>query len=280
MKVPPRLAPVIRIAKYTLADEVRQKSLIVMFLICAAFVMLTRGCYQSNFTVNGQALDAETTIAVVSRIAFHGVAAAVMLLAALLSMRAFRRDRDDGMQSAILARPVARRQYVAGKLLGLWALSTVFMFVLHGMVFIVASLSLGAVAPGYLAASLLCSLNLLFVVCAALLFSLLMPDIAAFLSVLAIAVLGLVADGIFAVSHSPLGQMVMGQTGAPSAVTGWKVLYYVWPKLSGTQHFATSLIAPAGAGEIGALYPLLNVLFYVLVLGACLLWRFGHEEIT
>ena len=106
--MPKTLPPIIRIAKYTLTDEIRQKSFIIMFAICAIFIFLVRGCYQGNFMVNGQTLDAETVIRVVSKLTFHVIAAGAMLLTALLSMRVFRRDRDEGMQSCVLAKPIAR----------------------------------------------------------------------------------------------------------------------------------------------------------------------------
>ena len=184
------LRPIIRIAKYTLADEVRQRSFVVMFVMCVIFVFLTRGCYQGNYMVNGQALDAGAIVGAVSKVIFHLIAVAVMLLAALLSMRVFRRDRDEGVQSSILSKPITRRQYVMGKILGLWALSTCFMFILHAILFLIVSVTLKEVMPGYLAASLLCSFNLLFVVVAVLLLSLLMPDIVAFLCVVGIGVAG------------------------------------------------------------------------------------------
>ena len=273
------LSPIIRIAKYTLTDEVRQKSFIVMFVICAIFIFLVRGCYQGNYMVNGQALDAGTVIRVVSKVTFHVIAVGVMLLTALLSMRVFRRDRDDGMQSCILSKPIARWQYVAGKILGLWVLSIIFMFILHSIVFIITSINLKVVMPEYLIASLLCSFNLLFVVVAVLLLSLLMPDIVAFLCVLGIGIVGFVADGIFAISHSQMAQAMMQQPGSQSDLTWWKVVYYLWPKLSGTQQFASSFIGSEGFHGFGSIYPLINVLIYCLILGALLFWRFRNEDI-
>jgi len=271
--------PIIRIAKYTLTDEVRQKSFIIMFVICALSILLVRGCYSGNFMVNGQALDADTIIRVMSKAIFHMIAAGAMLLAALLSMRVLKRDRDEGMQSCILSKPVTRRQYIAGKVLGLWALSMIFMFILHSIVFIIASINLKVVMPEYLLASLLCSFNLLFVVVAVLLFSLLMPDIIAFLCVMGIGIISFVADGIFAISHSPMGQAMMQQPGPPSDLTGWKVAYYLWPKLSGIQQFASSLISSEGFQGFLSIYPFFNILIYVLILGVLLFWRFRNEDI-
>jgi ABC-type transport system involved in multi-copper enzyme maturation permease subunit len=282
MKTQKALPPITRIAKYTFTDEVRQKSFIIMFAVCAIFVFLIRGCYQGNYMVNGQLLDAETVVRAVSKVTFHIIAAGVMFIAALLSMRVFRRDRDDGMQSCILSKPIARWQYVMGKIIGMWALSVLFMFILHSIVFLITSINLKVVMPEYLIASLLCSFNLLFVVVAVFLLSLLMPDIVAFLCVVGIGVMGFVADGISAISHSQMAQAMMQQPGAhpQSDLTWWKVMYYLWPKLSGTQQLASSLIGSEAFHGFGSIYPLINVLLYSLILGALLFRRFGNEDIV
>jgi ABC-type transport system involved in multi-copper enzyme maturation permease subunit len=276
------LRSITRITKYTLSDQLRQKSFVVMFFICVVFVFLIRGCYQGNYMVNGQLLDAGTVVGTVSKVTFHIIAVGVMLIAALLSMRVFRRDREDGMQSCILSKPIARWQYVMGKLLGLWVLSVLFMFILHGIIFLITSVTLKVVMPGYLAASLLCSFNLLFVIVAVLLLSLLMPDIVAFLCVMGVGIVGLITDGIYALSHSQMAQGMIQQPGGhpQSDLTWWKIVHYVWPKLSGMQYFASSFI---GSSEVfhgfASVYPLINVLLYCLILGALLFRRFRNEEI-
>jgi len=279
MKMTKMFSPIIKIAKYTLSDEVRQKSFIVMFVICALFIFLIRSCYQGNYIVNGQALNAEAVIRGMSKVTFHFIAAGVMFLAALLSMRVFRRDRDDGTQSCILSKPITRWQYVAGKIIGLWILSTIFMFILHSVVFIITSINMQVVMPEYLIASLLCSFNLLFVIVIVLLLSLLMPDIVAFLCVMGIGIIGFVADGIFAISHSQMAQVMIQQNGSQSDMTMWKAVYYLWPKLAGTQQFASSLIGSEGFQGFVSIYPLINVLIYVLILGTLLFRRFRNEDI-
>lgn len=280
MKMQKALPPIIKIAKYTITDEVRQRSFAVIFIVCAVFIFLVRGCYHGNYMLNGKEVESGKIVQMVSTITFHTIAVGVMLLAALLSMRVFRRDRDDGMQSCILSKPIARWQYVAGKILGLWSLLTIFMFILHGIVFIMASIKMGTVMPEYLIASLLCSLNLLFVVVTVLLLSLMMPDIAAFLCVMGIGIVGVVADGIYAVSHSPMAQAMIQQPGPQSDFTFWKGIYSLWPKLSGAQHFASSFIGSEGLSKIGSVSPLINILIYCLVIGALLFQRFKSEDIV
>ena len=282
MKKSKALPAVIRITEYTLADEMRQKSFGIMFVVCAVFVFLIRGCYQGNYVVNGQLVEPGTVVRVVSNVTFHCIAAGAMFLTALVSMRVFRREQGDGMQACILSKPIARWQYVMGKIIGLWVLSGLFMFTLHGIVFAIASINLKAVMPEYLVASLLCSFNLLFVVVAVLLFSLLMPDIVAFLCVLGIGVVGLAADGISAIGQSPMAQTMMQQPGPhpQSELTWWKVIHYLWPKLSGVQQMASSLIGSEAFHGFGTVYPLINVFFYCLVLGALLFWRFRKEDLV
>jgi ABC-type transport system involved in multi-copper enzyme maturation permease subunit len=282
MNIPASISPILKIAKYTLADEVRHKSFAVMFLMCAGSVLLLRGCYTGSFVVNGQQLDAADIALYVSKVSFHVIAVGAALIAALLSMRILRRDRDEGMQACILARPIARRQYVAGKVLGLWALSTLFMLALHFMIFLVAFLSTRAVIPEYLTASLLCSFNVLFVVLAALLLSLLLPEAMVFLCIVGIGTISFIADSIYEVSRSQAVQAMMQQAGgaAASGWTWWKAVYIVWPKLFGLQQWTSSLI---GGGEFhgaGPVHPLVNVLMYCLVLGILLFLRFEKEDIV
>jgi ABC-type transport system involved in multi-copper enzyme maturation permease subunit len=282
METSKALPPIARITKYTLIDEVRQRSFVIMFVICALCVFFIRGCYQGNYMVNGHSLDAGTVVRALSKVTFHIIGAGVMVIAALLSMRIFRRDRDEGMQSCILSKPIARWQYVMGKIIGLWVLSILFMFILHSIVFLITSINLNVFMPEYLVASLLCSINLLFVVIAVLLLSLLMPDIVAFLCVLGIGVVGFVADGIAAASHSQMAQAMVQQSGAhpQSDLTWWKVVYFLWPKLLGVQQLASSLIESESFHGFGPTYPLINVLLYCLILGALLFKRFRNEDIV
>ena len=282
MEISKVLPPITRITKYTLVDEVRHKSFIIMFAICAICVFLIRGCYDGNYLVNGQNLDTGTVVRALSKVTFHIIGAGVMVIAALLSMQLFRRERNEGMQSCVLSKPIARWQYVMGKIVGLWILSVLFMFTLHSVVFLITSINLKVFMPEYLVASLLCSLNLLFVVIAVLLLSLLMPDIVAFLCVLGVGIVGFVADGIAAASHSQMVQAMMQQSGArpQSDLTWWKVVYYVWPKLSGVQQSASSLLGSESFHGFGPAYPFINVLLYCLVLGAVLFKRFRNEDIV
>lgn len=273
-------APVLTIARYTLTDEVRRKSFIGMFIVCVLAVFLVRGCYTGSFVVNGRPLDAESVILVVSKTMFHLIAAGAAILSGLLSMRALGRDRDEGMLSCILSKPITRRQYIVGKVLGLWGLSIAFMFLLHLLVFLLAFFHLKAVMPVFLAGSLFLALNLLFVVLAVLLLSLVMSDIMAFLAVMGVGGVSFVLDGMFAVSQSVMGRTVTPFTGTWTDLSGWTLLYYIWPKLLGVQQFAGSLIGRDEPVGFFPLYSLFNVTAYVILLCVLLLWRFQREDVA
>jgi hypothetical protein len=138
------------------------------------------------------------------------------------------------------------------------------------------------VIPDYLIASLLCAFNLLFVVIAVLLLSLLLPDIIAFLCVMGIGVASWIADGIYILSNSHMVQAMMHQPRTPpkSGLTLVKIVYYLWPKLSGTQLWASSMIGREEFQGYGSLYPFINVLLYCLIVGVLLFWRFKNEDIV
>lgn len=275
-----RLCPVVSIAKYTFMDDVRQRGFLVMFAILAAIVLLSRGCYQGDYMVNGRPVDTGMVVGSISQATFHMVVVGTMLITALLSMRLLKRDRDEGMQALILSKPITRSQYMLGKVLGIWFLSSLFMASLHFIVFLIASVTLGTVKPGYLVASLLASSNLLFVVIAVLLLTLLMPDILAVLMVIGVGVIGLVGDGLYALGQSQTALAIVQQSGArlPSGETFWRVIYYVWPKLTGAERFAASFVD--GSFSLRSAYPLINILLYCLILGFLLLLKFRRQEIS
>lgn len=275
-----RVGSIRKIAKYTFVDDVRQRSFVVMFAMLVVVVLLSRGCYHGNYMINGRPIDTGTVVGTVSQATFHIISIGVMLIAALLSMRLLKRDGDDGMQSSILSKPIARWQYIVGKVLGIWFLTALFMFALHFIVFLIASLALKIIVPGYLIASALASSNLLFVVIAVLLFTLLMPDIVAVLCLIGIGIVGLVSDGLYALSQTQIAQMMLQQPGvrAPSDMTFWKIIYFVWPKMAGTERFASSFVD--GSFSPALIYPFINILFYCLILGSLLLLKFKKQEIT
>jgi ABC-type transport system involved in multi-copper enzyme maturation permease subunit len=272
-------ATIAAIAWWTITDEFRQRSVLIFFAACAAFMFVMRGCYQGSYVVNGEALDAAT---IVSQATFHVVAAGVMLLAALMAMRIFKRERDDGTQAYLLSRPIARWHYLAGKVAGLWLGSAASMLALHGVLCLMAFLNAPVVIPGYLTASLLCSVNLLLIVLAAMALSLWIPDFLAFLAILGVGVVSFIGHGVEAAVQNPVVQSAMQQSGTQGAhgVPWWKVAWVLWPKLGGLQVTASSLIGGESFSAGAMVNPLVNVVVYCCVLGALCYTGFSREEIV
>ena len=272
-------ATIATLARWTIIDEFRQRSVVIFFAACAAFMFVMRGCYQGSYVVNGEALDAAT---IVSQATFHVVAAGVMMLAALMAMRIFKRERDDGTQAYLLSRPIARWHYLVGKVAGLWLGSTASMLALHGVLCLMASLNAHMVSPGYLIASLLCSVNLLLVVLAVMALSLWLPDFLAFLAILGVGVVSFIGYGVEAAVQNPMVQSAMQQSGAQGARSQpwWKAAWILWPKLGGLQVTASSLIGSESFSAGALVNPLVNVAVYCCVLGALCYIGFSREEIV
>jgi ABC-type transport system involved in multi-copper enzyme maturation permease subunit len=272
-------ATIATLAWWTILDEFRQRSVGLFFAACAVFMFVIRGCYKGSYVVNGEALDAAT---IVSHATFHVVAAGVMMLAALMAMRIFKRERDDGTQAYLLSRPIARWHYLAGKIAGLWLGSTASMLALHGVLCLMAFLNAHVVSPGYLTASLLCSVNLLLVVLAVMALSLWIPDFLAFLAILGVGVVSFIGHGVEAVAQNPMVQSAMQQSGAQGAhgLPWWKAAWILWPKLGGLQVAASSLIGSESFSAGALVNPLVNVVVFCCVLGALCYIGFSREEIV
>ena len=272
-------ATIATLAWWTIIDEFRQRSVVIFFAACAAFMFVMRGCYQGAYVVNGEALDAAT---IVSQATFHVVAAGVMMIAALMAMRIFKRERDDGTQAYLLSRPIARWHYLVGKVAGLWLGSAASMLALHGVLFLMTFMNAHAVISGYLTASLLCTVNLLLVVLAVMALSLWIPDFLAFLAIMGVGVVSFIGHGVEAAAQNPMVQSAMQQSGAQGAhgLPWWKAAWILWPKLGGLQVTASSLIGRESFSAGALVNPLVNVVVFCCVLGALCYIGFSREEIV
>jgi ABC-type transport system involved in multi-copper enzyme maturation permease subunit len=263
------------IVKYTVVDIINQKSFFVLLAVSIGFVMLLRGCYSGNYVFNGKMVDSNSVAFNASIIAFHIVAAGVLLIAAILCMNLFRRDREDGTVQYILSKPIARVAYVFGRVLGVWLVSFAFMFALHLTIFIISWISTNAYIPGYLFASCLCSINVLFMIILVCLLSLFMPDFAATLSGLGVAAISYASDGIFHFIQSTFAHAAMG--GVPPTISGWRI---VWPKVMSLQFYALSFIdKTVQFHTMGPVHPIIIMTIYLSLGAAGLVFAFQRKEI-
>ena len=266
---------VIRISIYTLRDQMRHKSFYVLLGLSILFILMIRGCYDGGYTVNGKMVDTATVAWHVSKIVFHLIAAGMFLMVSMLSMKIFSRDHADGSTVMFLARSVFRWQYILGRVTGTWALCLVFMFILHLTIFLTVWVKTGTVIPGYLTASLVCSINLLFVIVCVCFLSLFMPDFISALFTMGIVFIGFISDGGYQIFNSDIVRSVV-----PSLTNGgpalWRVVY---PKVFMLQAYADAIISKSEFHNMGPFPPLLNLSLYIILIMMLMLGYFNRKEI-
>jgi len=264
-----------KITGYTIRDQMRPKSFYILLGISILFVLMIRGCYNSDYMVNGKALDSMTVAWHVSRIVFQIIAAGMFLTAALLSMRIFSRDHADGSLVLFLSRPVFRWQYVFGRVIGTWILCLVFMFILHAAIFLTVWTKTGVMIPGYLTASLISSINLLFIIACVCLLSLFMPDFISVMFTMGVLFVGFVSDGSHQVINSEILKSIIPAVG-DAAPALWRILY---PKVFMLQTYAGVLITESEFNNMGPFHPVLNLTFFIMLLMTLMLIRFNRKEV-
>lgn len=265
----------VKIAGYTLQDHMRHKSVYVLLGISILFILMIRGCYDGGYSVNGTLVDSATVAWHVSKIVFHLITIGMFLMAAMLSMKIFSRDHADGSDVLFLSRSVFRWQYVLGRVMGTWALCLVFMFILHLTILLMVWVKTGVIISGYLSASLVCSVSLLFVIACVSLLSLFMPDFISALFTMGIVFVGFISDGGYQIFNSDIVRATVS-----SAVhfepALWRVLY---PKVFMVQAYADTLISNGDFHRMGPFHPLLNLFFFIFLILVLLVGAFNQKEI-
>ena len=260
---------------YTMRDQMRHKSFYILLGLSILFTLTIRGCYDSGYTVNGKMVDIATVAFHVSKIIFHLIAAGMFLMVSMLSMKIFSRDHKDGSMILFLSRSVVRWQYVLGRITGTWALCLVFMFILHLTIFLTVWLKTGTIISGYLTASLVCSINLLFVIVCVCFLSLFMPDFISALFTMGIVFIGFISDGGYQIINSDIVRSAI-----PSAINGeaalWRVVY---PKVFMLQAYADSIISKSEFHKMGPFHPLLNLSLFILLIIMLMLGSFSRKDI-
>lgn len=262
------------IAGHTVQDQLKRRSFYVLLALALFFVLTLRGCYDANYTVNGQPVSGVSVAWHASLIAFQLIASGMLMLAVLLATPLFTTDAQDGSMVLYLSRPVSRAQYLLGRLLGVWLLLSLFMLTLHGTVFLIAWQRTGDMIPGYLTASLLCAANLLFAITLSSLFSLFMPGFPAATLSLAIIVVGFISDGGQQLLNSQLVKTLLAGTGTDAA--WWRLLY---PKLYMLQNYAVTVINGDEFHGFGPVHPMVNVLLYCVALLALMHCIFSRRDV-
>lgn len=260
---------------YSLHDQIRHKSFYILLGICILLVFLLRGCYKGNFTINNQQIDNLTVAWHASKFAFHLIAGGMILLATLLSMNIFSRDAQNGNMIFILSKPIKRSDYLIGRIAGVWILLSAFMVILHFTIIAIAFMNTGNIIPWFLVSSIVCSLNLLFLILLVGLFSLFLPDFISALAVIGIAGVSFISDSFYLARQNEMVQSIVS-SGLENSVSAWRIL---WPKTASLQYYASSLIGNDSFSIMGPIHPVFNILFYIFITYFLFMWAFNKKEI-
>ena len=150
-----------------------------------------------------------------------------------------------------------------------------FMLLLHLTVLVTAWAETGTLISGYLTASLVCSINLLFVAACVCCLSLFMPGFISVLFTLGILFVGFVSDGGYQLVNTDLVRAaVPGVADLEPAL--WRVLY---PKVFGLQAWADTLISRGDFYTMGPFHPFLNLSFFILLILALMVGAFNRKAI-
>jgi ABC-type transport system involved in multi-copper enzyme maturation permease subunit len=266
---------VIKITVYTMRDQMRHKSFYVLLGLSILFVLMLRGCYDGGYIVNGKMVDPAAVAWHVSKIVFHLIAAGMFLMVCMLSMKIFSRDQEDGNVVLFLSRAVFRWQYVLGRITGTWVLCLVFMFMLHLTVFLTVWAKTGTIISGYLTASLVCSINLLFVIACVSFLSLFLPDFISALFTMGILFVGFISDGGYQIINSGIARSAASSSTDWGAAL-WRILY---PKVFMVQAYADAIISKSEFHNMGPFHPLLNLSFFILLIMTLMLSFFNRKGI-
>ena len=149
------------------------------------------------------------------------------------------------------------------------------MFILHLTIFLTVWAKTGTIISGYLTASLVSSINLLFVIACVCFLSLFMPDFISALFTMGILFVGFISDGGYQVINSDIVRSAV-----PSSVdlgpALWRVLY---PKVFMVQAYADAIISKSEFRNMGSFHPLLNLSFFILLIMTLMLGCFNRKEI-
>jgi len=269
------MKPFVKIVQYTIVDQMRHKSFYVLLAISIGFIFLIRGCYSGNYTINGRQVDNIASAWIASRIVFQVIIMGMLLMVSMVSMKIFTRDQNDGSVHLFLSRPVDRWEYVLGRIIGIWLFFLFFMVVLHFTICLIVWFNTHEMMIGYVLASLVCSVNLLFMISAVCLFSLFLPDVISAMFAVGLVCLGFISDGGYKLfSVGVVKALVPGIANTEPAL--WRVFF---PKLFMVQAYGDSIICQNVFTGIGPVHPLLNVFGFIVLLLILTLFVFHKKEI-
>lgn len=277
-KINKSFSNIFKVAKFSLSDELHQKSLYIFIGISILLIVALRGCFNGEYFVNGSKVDTVSAGWHASIAIFHFFVMAGMFVGSVLAMRSIRHDQETGLLVMVMSKSVHRWEYVVGKILAIWIISTSFMFLLHLTVYLLMWSKTGGRIPNYLTASLLGSLSILCVISLTTVLSILVTEIVALLGVALIAIVSYISDSVYALTQVPAVKSLLNQTGN-SAVQNIALWKKVWPKFGESHRCLDAFIKEDSFTAMTMIHPLLNISIYAIMSLALLLFIFQRREI-
>lgn len=163
------------IAKISFMECIRYRVIYFIFIMAVLFILVGKGCNPGTVKGNDLFFDQQTRQKMAMGVAFHGIVFWTMMLCGLVSAGALSRELEDGTAVMSLSRPVHRSSFIAGKLLSILMLSTLNLFLLGGIFFVLFYIEVGMINLRIFGSFALMILNLLMYALMGLLFSLFIP---------------------------------------------------------------------------------------------------------
>ncbi len=122
------------VTKTGLKECLRQRVVYFVFAISLLFVFMAKGCDIGTVRGDNMLLGKNARQGIALGISFNGIAFWSIMLCGLLASQALTRDMDEGVIAVILARPISREEFIAGRLLPVLIISALSLSLL-GLLF-------------------------------------------------------------------------------------------------------------------------------------------------
>ena len=122
------------VTKTGLKECLRQRVVYFIFAISLVFIFMTKGCDMGTLRGENMLIGKEARQGIALGISFNGIVFWSIMLCGLLASQALTRDMDEGVIAVILARPISRESFIAGRLLPVLIISALNLTVL-GLLF-------------------------------------------------------------------------------------------------------------------------------------------------
>lgn len=163
------------IARLEIKQCLRTKMFYVICLLMLSFVLLSRGCTMGNSPVASTILSQNARQNLPVSIAFHMISFWSMVLCGLIASSVLPKELEEKKLIMVLSRPVKRCVFLAGKMLAVFFLSSLFFFLFISIFFVFRYLDGAYINPKIVPASIIFQLNIILMVIGGFFSSLLLP---------------------------------------------------------------------------------------------------------